>query len=545
MAATETRLPFTSDAVAQQLDALFSPWNRTDAPGLVVGMSRAGKPLYRRGFGMASLEFGIAASPATRMRIGSTSKHFACLLALLLAEDGKLSLDAPIRTYIPELIGPGGEPTLRQLMQHRGGSRCYLDIGFLTHGTSAPSKGYALATQVRQTGRNFLPGEAALYNNGGYHLVSLAIERVGGAPFERQLTDRLFQPLGMTDTALVRSDRAITPGLATLHVPSPDGGWRRGLFPSDELLGEGGIVSTIDDMLRWGAHLRSRDKFGSPRSWTELMTPPTHPDGTAADYALGLMLHDYRGLKTIHHPGGVAGGSSEMVIVPEQALDIVILANGAPEANPLRLAERVIDIVLADLVGDPVSKVAVSDYGALVGDWSSPDTGMLYSLTDVDGTLQLEMCKAASLALPLVRNGGEVIAQSNTGKITVDLDRALGTGELVISVCGRATAYSRSAKIVPAPSVFAEAVVGRFHSVDAAADLTISRLGDRLAVRISDGFGVVECDLICMGERFACTYAPPPAAWHWAALQFDIVEGVATGFRLNSLRTRNLEFKRI
>jgi CubicO group peptidase (beta-lactamase class C family) len=177
MADTETRLPLMSNAVVQQLDTLFAPWNRTDAPGLVVGVSMAGKPLYRRGFGMASLEFGIAASPTTRMRIGSTSKHFTCLLALLLAEDSKLSIDAPIRTYIPELVGPGGEPTLRELMQHRGGSRCYLDIGFLSHGSTTPSKGYALATQVRQTGRNFPPGEAALYNNGGYHLVSLAIER--------------------------------------------------------------------------------------------------------------------------------------------------------------------------------------------------------------------------------------------------------------------------------------------------------------------------------------------------------------------------------
>ena len=78
------------------------------------------------------------------MRIGSTSKHFTCLLALLLAEDGKLDIDAPIRTYIPELTGPGGEPTLRQLMQHRGGSRCYLDIGFIGHGMSVPPAGRAL-----------------------------------------------------------------------------------------------------------------------------------------------------------------------------------------------------------------------------------------------------------------------------------------------------------------------------------------------------------------------------------------------------------------
>ena len=144
--------------LTERLDALFAPWDRTDEPGLVVGVAKDGEVIYRRGFGMASLETAVANAPKTRMRIGSISKHFTCLLALLLAEDGKLDLDQPIRAYIPELAGPGGEPTLRQLMQHRGGSRCYLDIGFIGHGMSVPPLGRALAIQQRQSGRNFTPG---------------------------------------------------------------------------------------------------------------------------------------------------------------------------------------------------------------------------------------------------------------------------------------------------------------------------------------------------------------------------------------------------
>src|ERR1700679_3416902 len=115
-------------SVTEQLDALFGPGNRADEPGLVVGGVKDGATIYRRGFGMASLETSVANTPKTRMRIGSTSNHFTCLLALLLAEEGKLDMDAPIRTYIPELTGPGGDPTVRQLVQHRGGSRCYLDL---------------------------------------------------------------------------------------------------------------------------------------------------------------------------------------------------------------------------------------------------------------------------------------------------------------------------------------------------------------------------------------------------------------------------------
>src|ERR1700679_55520 len=162
-------------SVTEQLDALFGPGNRADEPGLVVGVVKDGATVYRRGFGMASLETAVANTPKTRMRIGSTSKHFTGLLALLLAEEGKLDLDQPIRNFVAELSGPGGDPTPRQLLQHRGGSRCYLDLGFIGHGMNVPPIGWALAAQARQAGRNFEPGAAMLYNNGGYHLVSIAI----------------------------------------------------------------------------------------------------------------------------------------------------------------------------------------------------------------------------------------------------------------------------------------------------------------------------------------------------------------------------------
>ena len=202
----DTPNPEAPKSLAEQLDALFSPWNRNDAPGLTVGVAKDGEVLYRRGFGMASLETAVANTPRTRMRIGSTSKHFTALAALLLAEEGKLDLDAPIRTYLPELTGPGGDPSVRLLLQHRGGSRCYLDIGLLCRGLATPPRGTALATQARQSGRNFAPGEAMIYNNGGYHLVSIAIERVGQAPFEDQLKQRLFDPVGLTDTASIPTD---------------------------------------------------------------------------------------------------------------------------------------------------------------------------------------------------------------------------------------------------------------------------------------------------------------------------------------------------
>lgn len=538
--------PATAGSTIDQLDALFAPWNRTDAPGLVVGVVKDGALLYRRGFGLASLETAVANTPATRMRIGSTSKHFTCLLALLLAEEGKLDLESPIRTYIPELAGPAGDPTLRELMQHTGGSRCYLDLAFLAHGMNPIPAGAALQTLARQTGRNFAPGEAMIYNNSGCHLLSLAIARVGGAPFARQLRDRLFAPIRMNDTSMEPTDYEIIPGIATMHVPSPSGGWLRGLFPTEELLGEGAIVSTIDDMLRWSAHLRQRDRFGGPKSWTALLTPSVDPYGSLGVYALGLLVDSYRGLRTVHHPGSVMGGSSQMLLMPDHGLDIVILSNGAPGAVVTRLAEQVVDIVLADQLAEPESLIPSDEYRTLLGDWWSADTGMIYSLVDVDGFLKVELCKAQGVSLPLVQKGdGRIISPPLTlGEIEFGLDRAAPGDSIEIAFCGRPEAYRRLAAGRPEPANFTVAVVGKYYSADADATATVSAETHGLVIRLQDRVGAVQSNLAYVGEGVAYTWAPPPAIWHWAVLQFDLSGPTANGFRLNTMRTRRLEFVR-
>ena len=134
----------------EALSSLFAPWNTSHAPGVAVGVRQDGEILLRRGYGLASVEAGTALTPNSRLRIGSTTKHFTALIALLLAEDGLLDLDAPVRESIAELQGPGGDPSVRQLLQHRGGSRCYLDLGFIAHGMAVPPRGRILEMQRRQ-----------------------------------------------------------------------------------------------------------------------------------------------------------------------------------------------------------------------------------------------------------------------------------------------------------------------------------------------------------------------------------------------------------
>ena len=528
--------------VAEQLDALFAPWNRTDEPGLVVAVARDGAVIYRRGFGMASLESGAANTPATRMRIGSISKHFTCLLALLLAEDGKLDIDAPIRTYIPELSGPGGEPTLRQLMQHRGGSRCYLDLAFIGHGMAVPPAGRALAMQARQGGRNFAPGTAMIYNNGGYNLVSIAIERVGGAPFEAQLKARLYDVVGMPDTASIPSDYVITPGIATMHTPERDGSWRRGLFPTDELRGEGAMVSTVDDMLRWTAHLRTRDRFGSAASWAALTEKPRYADGQVGAYALGLLIDEYRGLRIVHHSGGVMGGTAQMLTFPDDGLDVVILANGARAADVGRLSQQVADIALADRVGPETPKVASEDFKTALGDYWSADSAMIYSLVDDAGVLKLGLGKSAPAAsLPLRAAGDRLVAPAGgIGEISV---KPTG-GALEVRFGGETLVHGKLEPADGDAEAFAAAAEGRYFSDDADTNATIATEGDALVLVLSDGLGETRAKLTALSPRVA--YSRPRGAMSVfrVTISLDVEDGKATGLRLNTPRTRNLAFRR-
>jgi CubicO group peptidase (beta-lactamase class C family) len=527
--------------VSEQLDALFAPWNRTDEPGLAVGVMQDGEVIYRRGFGMASLETAVAITPKTRMRIGSITKHFTCLLALLLAEEGKLDADAPVRAAIPELTGPGGEPTLRQLMQHRGGSRCYLDLSFIGHGMNVPPVGTALALQQRQQGRNFAPGAAMIYNNGGYHLTSIAIERAGGAPFEAQLKARLFDVVGMPDTVSLPSDHAITPGVAAMHTPSRDGTWRRGLFPSDEVRGEGAIVSTVDDMLRWTSHLRARDRFGSAATWAALTERPRYDDGSLGDYALGLLVGDYRGRRIVHHSGGVIGGTAQMLTFPDDGLDVVILANGARAAEVGRLSQQVADIVLAGRLGPETPTVPADAYKPLIGDYWSPESRMIYSLMDDGGVLKLGMGKSA-VGVPLVAgaDGGLFCPAGGIGEVRVTPD-----GErLQIKFGGETLPYERLSPADGDAEAFAAAAVGRYVSDDADTVATIAPDSERLMLSLSDGLGRVTAPLKALSPSVA--YSRPPGAMSVfrTTLSLDLENGRATGFRLNTPRTRNLVFAR-
>lgn len=545
---------------AAALDQLFEPYNRGDAPGLVAGVAQHGRRLYRRGFGLASVELAVANTAWTRMRIGSTSKHFTCLAALLLAEEGKLDIDAGVRAYFPGLRVPQGEPTLRQFMTHTSGYRCYMDIASLADGMAIQPPGQALAAQLRQGSANFAPGEKMIYCNGGYHLLSLAIEKAAGMPFEAFLKERIFAPLGMADTASVPSDFEIHRGMATLHVPCPpeQGGWRRGIFPCDDVRGEGAMISTVDDMLTWLAHLRAPQKtVGSADSWRQMMTPATLNNGLVNPYGLGLMLHDYRGVQVIHHAGGVVGGTCQMITVPGHALDIIIMTNGAA-VNPIDLGYKIIDAMLGDaLPGAAAEKPATERYQSLLGArYHAGGSGLVFGFAEApEGRLGLSFLDNPPVALTargdVLRIGFEDMA---VGPLELPLaalpaaDPGQATAAppaLVLSEAGHPERYERLPATPPSLAQAGQALLGRYRSADLGVDAEMRFDGDKLLLEVFGTFGrdvmMLEAfsDLV-FGLRFGGETPPMRGV-----LSAERSGGAVTAFRVNTQRTRNLRFERI
>ena len=547
-------------AVTAALDAIFAPFDRGDAPGLVVGVAMDGRTLYRRGFGMASLEHGARNTPHTRMRIGSTSKHFTCLAALLLAERGLLDVDAPVREHLPQLPPQPVEPTLRQLMQHTSGYRCVLDLSLLAQGLATQPRGEELRLQALQPDMNFAPGTNLLYCNSGYHLLSLVIAKAAGRPFEQAMKELLFEPLGLRDTASIPSDLDIVPGLATLHVPRPaalGGGWRRGLFPSEEVLGDGAMVSTVDDMLRWLRHLRGPERrVGSPDSWAQLFTRARLANGCEARYALGLRRHAYRGVDVIHHTGGVVGGCSQMLTVPAFGLDLVLMCNGAP-AQPQMLGYAIVDAVLGDRLPEARPAHARTErYPGLAGGrFHSRESGHLLRFADLEGVLGVSVMDGPPL--PLIDDGAQLsVGFEGMSASPLDLPpQGLASdpapGALHIVEWGNASVCRR----LPDPSDAAHGVhvidathplVGRYHSPAMQASGAIDVVDGALRLRLVAGqggntFTVTPWDDEVFGLQSTDPYFPNHAAMHVESRDGRGVRSLL----LNTVRSRQIRMHRV
>ncbi|HSW12842.1 MAG TPA: serine hydrolase domain-containing protein [Solimonas sp.] len=544
-------------SLAQQLDELFKPWNRSDAPGFVVGVRHKGSLIHRRGFGLASIEHAAANTPQTRMRIGSTSKQFTCLAVLLLEEEGKLDIDQPVGDYLPELAGKAsGEPTLRQLMHHTGGIRDPF-FAAIVHNRGAwghmPAGG-SLQLMLRHDGRNFAPGTDMIYTNAGYTLLSLVVGRVSGLNFADFLYERICAPLGMLDTRLLSSDMEILPNMATLHLPQADGGWRRGIYPTDDLLGSGGIISTVDDMLTWTAHLLSPQKrVGSAASWQKMLQPLRLANGTEGSYCLGLTRQTFRGLDTIHHAGATLGAQCQMLIAPAEELEIVVMANRMDGSAPL-MAQKIVELVLGNRLPPPTPPPAADDHPGLLGRWYSSsartliDISRIKALPDAPEGMMLS-AHGSPVGLLTGRDGRLGINNSPTSPIDLLAPPAGETpASLDFRLAGETRSFERLPQKGPAAADLAAAFCGRYRSVDFGPEIEVLLQDDKLYIDYQPACGKALWELLPLSEDVVACGAfhsvPALPLPNNAVLTLERRDTRVVAFTQDADRVRGLRFER-
>ena len=220
-------------------DAVFEDCDAPDSPGCAVAVMRDGAPVYRQGYGMANLEYGIPITPTSVFHVASVSKHVTAMGIFLLAQEGKLSLDDDIRKYVPEVPDFGTTITLRHLVHHTSGLRdqwSLLGMSGWRWEADVVTEGDVLDITSRQKALNFEPGAEYLYSNTGFTLLAVVIERVTGKTLRAFTTERFFEPLGMSQTHFHDDHEMIVPERAyaydrydeeneragQLHISIPD-----------------------------------------------------------------------------------------------------------------------------------------------------------------------------------------------------------------------------------------------------------------------------------------------------------------------------------
>jgi CubicO group peptidase (beta-lactamase class C family) len=359
------------------IDKLFAVWDKPDSPGLALAVIKEDKIVYTRGYGQASLEYSIPIKPNTVFHVASLSKQFTGYAIQLLAQEGKLSLDDPVKKYVPELQVEGPPITIRHLLHHTSGLRDQWDLltlaGLRLEDTITESDILGLVFQQKQL--NFQPGEEHLYSNTGYMLLGLIVRRVSGQSLAAFTQQQIFTPLGMKSTHFQEDYGMVVKNRAYSYARGRDGQWRY-VALSYSNTGATSVFTTVEDLALWNANFDQPRAGNAQTVQASLVTGKTN-DGRDTNYASGQIVSTYRGVPAIAHTGSDAGYRAYFLRLPQQKLAVVILGNAA-DLDVAQLGQRVADLYIAGELGVQPPRtfpaeveVRADDLAAFTGDYEA------------------------------------------------------------------------------------------------------------------------------------------------------------------------------
>jgi CubicO group peptidase (beta-lactamase class C family) len=396
--------PSTSSS---QVDGLFANWDLSRSPGCAVAVMKNGRIAYERGYGMADLDHGVKITPATVFHVGSIAKQFTAFAVLMLARDGKLSLDDPLRKYVPEVGNFGAPITLRELLHHTSGLRDWQELlvfdGWRIYGDVVTEQD-VLDVISRQKDLNFPPGSEFSYSNTGYSLLANVVARVSGKSFPDFTVAQIFRPLGMEHTHFRDNHAQTIKNLARGYRQRRDESFEEA-DPNLDTVGCTNLMTTVEDLSRWDENFYSA-RGGGPTVVKQMTEPGKLSDGTQIIYGAGLFL----GPNAAEHSGGDARYGADMIRFPAQHLSVAVLCNLA-SIDVMGLTHRVGEIYGGKL---PASSSAAEpsmpkrvkhtpspkELLQFVGLYRSPEIQIPYNIS-ADGS-QLSMHALKIGAVPMV-----------------------------------------------------------------------------------------------------------------------------------------------
>jgi CubicO group peptidase (beta-lactamase class C family) len=524
-----------------KVDQLMSAYDG-NSPGAAIGVLRGGKLVMAKGYGRASLEYPSPIGPRTVFHVASVSKQFTAFAVILLARDGKLSLDDDVRKYIPELPDPGSTITLRHLLNHTSGVRDQWDLWGMSGGRmdDVITQDDLFRLVTRQRALNFKPGAEHLYSNSGYMLLAKVVERVGGKPFPVFMRERVFTPLGMRDTRVHMDHQEIVPGRAYSYEPNDAGGYRNSVL-SYANAGATSLFTTVEDLARWLENFHTGAVGGAAAREMQL-TRGILTKGDTIDYALGVVVDRYRGQRRIGHGGADAGFRSYVAFFPEIDAGVIVLSNDAGFNTP-GVASQVADVFLGDVLGTVPAKPAATNASApflidparldaLAGEFAEQG-GFSFVATREQGQLYVQAPSQPRFVLQPTSDSTFVIPQ--VGAALTFFRRAAGADTVRLVQNGNTLMLARRAAYV-ATATDMQGIAGRYYSpeLDTAYELVAD--GTTLVVRRRHN---ADMKLRVAGrDSFG-------GSWPIGTLRVERdAGGRATALRVSSGRVRDVRFVR-
>ena len=317
-------------AFLSEAQAAIQDYARGDMFSGAVLVAVDGKPVLRQGVGLADRELGVAATPATKFRIGSITKQFTATAILQLQEAGKLSIDDPVSKYYADAPAAWSKITLRHLLTHTSGIPSYTALpGFFDRDARLPHTPEELIKLTRDKPLEFEPGSKYAYDNSGYILLGYVVEKVSGQRYADYVQQHIFGPLGMASSGYDDSDRVI-PGRAQGYDRGPDGAWRNAAFLDMSVpYAAGSLYSTVDDLLTWDQAIYAA-RLLKPESLKAMSTDYGHK------YGFGFEIDQKWGQDRIWHNGGINGFTASFQRYPKARVTAVALNNqGSPATDKL------------------------------------------------------------------------------------------------------------------------------------------------------------------------------------------------------------------